>query len=253
MMNCPACGFAYSSGQQECPRCGLIFARYRKSDRPAEDKMLNLTPPVPRGDVSHDDNEDSLFNSIFLYVKPRADQVDLVMRALCAMIFLFWGLMLMFTARDGEGGGFGFWHMVNLPFHEAGHLVFRPFGHLVMSMGGTLGQLLMPLICMGVLLIKTRDTFGAGFCLWWLAVNFMDLAPYIGDARSLTLPLLGGNTGESSPYGFHDWEYILTETGLLNYDQALANMAFATGVILMAVAYVWWFFVLRKYSVNLDS
>jgi hypothetical protein len=139
-----------------------------------------------------------------------------------------------------------FWHLVNLPFHEAGHIIFRPFGRFITSLGGSLGQLLMPLVCMAVFLIKTRDTFAASFTLWWFGENFMDLAPYINDARSGTLPLLGGNTGRTSPYGFHDWEFILNEAGLMRYDHALAGFAYKFGSLLMMCALVWCGYILLK-------
>ena len=90
-----------------------------------------------------------------------------------------------------------FWHLVNLPFHEAGHILFGFFGKFIASLGGSLGQLLMPLICLLVFLVKTRDTFAAAFSLWWLGENFMDLAQYMDDARSPSLPFLGGNTGST--------------------------------------------------------
>ena len=79
----------------------------------------------------------------------------------------------------------------------------------------------------------------------------MDLAPYIDDARSLTLPLLGGNTGLSSPYGFHDWEFILQETRLLRYDHFLANSAKALGTVLMIGALAWGGYILFKQYQNL--
>lgn len=252
-MHCPSCGFESSSEQKECPRCGLIFSRYKKRSLPnperitGEDRTNNSTNDQP------DEGEESWVSSLLFYVKPKVDSTDLVLRIAFAGVMALWGLILIFTGKDGEGGGFGFWHLVNLPFHEAGHVFMRPFSHLIMSLGGTLGQLAMPLICMGVFLVKTRDTFAAGFCLWWLGLNFLDISPYIGDARSLTLPLIGGNVGSSSPYGFHDWEYILTETGLLAYDTTLANLSFFIGVVLMIVACVWWGVVLKKYHENMES
>ena len=139
-----------------------------------------------------------------------------------------------------------FWHLVNLPFHEAGHIIFRPFGRLMTSLGGSVGQLLMPLVCLVVFLVKTRDTFAAAFALWWYGENFLDLAPYINDARSLTLPLLGGNTGRSSPYGFHDWEFILKEIGWIKYDHAFACFAHTLGCLLMIFAIVWAGYILYK-------
>jgi hypothetical protein len=62
----------------------------------------------------------------------------------------------------------------------------------------------------------------------------------------MTLPLLGGNTGRTSPYGFHDWEFILKESGLAHYDHALAHFAHRLGAILMIFALVWGGYILYK-------
>ena len=81
----------------------------------------------------------------------------------------------------------------------------------------------------------------------------MDLAPYINDARSLTLPLLGGNTGRTSPYGFHDWEFILKELGMAKYDHILAQMADRLGVLSMICALMWGAYLLYKQYKNMKS
>ena len=147
---------------------------------------------------------------------------------------------------DSNYSGRSFLHLVNLPFHEAGHVFFGFFGQFIRSLGGSLGQILMPLICLFTLLIKTRDTFGAAVCLWWVGENFIDIAPYVNDANKLTMMLLGGNTGSSAPYGFHDWEYILTETGLIRYTDVLANGTFVLGATIMMLSYFWGGFLLIK-------
>jgi len=144
-------------------------------------------------------------------------------------------------------------HLINLPFHEAGHIFFAPFGRLIASLGGTLGQLLMPCICLITLLLQTKDPFGASVALWWLGQNFMDIAPYINDARSLTLPLLGGNTGDSSPYGFHDWQFILTELHLLKYDHGLAAFSHGAGTLIMLTSSLWGAAVLIKHYKKIKS
>ena len=130
-------------------------------------------------------------------------------------------------------------HLVNLPFHEAGHIFFQIFGRWMTSLGGTLGQLLIPFVCLLVLLIKTRDPFGASVALWWLGESFMDIAPYINDARSGELMLLGGVTGKEADYGYHDWEFILSEVGLLRFDHLLARLAEGVGIVLMLTSFVW--------------
>ena len=143
-------------------------------------------------------------------------------------------------------------HLINLPFHEAGHVFFRPLGPLLASLGGTLGQLLMPLICFLVFLLKYKNTFGAAVAFWWFGENFLDIAPYINDARDLTLPLLGGNTGRNAPYGFHDWEFILNETGLIRYDHTVAAACYSIGIALMLIALIWGAYLLHKQYRNLD-
>ena len=108
------------------------------------------------------------------------------------------GQAFIITPLETNYTGESFLHLINLPFHEAGHLLFIPLGRFMTVLGGTLGQILMPLVCLGTFLIKTRDLFGASVALWWTAESFMDIAPYINDARALDLMLLGRGYGEGN-------------------------------------------------------
>ena len=55
-------------------------------------------------------------------------------------VLLFWAYVL--TDKDGF---LGILDTFNLLIHEAGHIVFMPFGHTLSFMGGSLLQCLMPL------------------------------------------------------------------------------------------------------------
>lgn len=60
-------------------------------------------------------------------------------------------------------------------------------------------------------------------------------------------PLSGRGPGfRFSPYGFHDWEYILGETGLLAYDTVLATLTLNGGRLLMLLAMAWGGFLLWR-------
>lgn len=130
-----------------------------------------------------------------------------------------------------------FMHLVHLPFHEAGHVLSMPFGRFVMVLGGSLFQILVPLLCGGVFLLRNRDPYAASVTAWWTGQSFMDLAPYVADARSLTLPLLGGRTG--AEVEGHDWEYLLSVVGLSAQDVLLGRAAFVLGAGLMLAALAW--------------
>jgi len=128
-------------------------------------------------------------------------------------------------------------HLVNLPFHEAGHILFAPFGHFLRVAGGTIMQLLVPMTVTGYFLMR-RDHYAAAVCLWWFGESLADVAPYADDARAGQLPLLGGVTG-SEVEGYHDWEVMLGKLGLLAWDHAVGRSFFVVGGIVMAAAILW--------------
>lgn len=166
-----------------------------------------------------------------------SDSMTLMGRGLVLLLMVWWGVKFIVTPLETNYTGASFLHLINLPFHEAGHLIFSPFGRFMMILGGSLGQVLMPLICLGTFLVKTRDPFGASVALWWTAESLMDLAPYIDDARAMDLMLLGGVTGKETDG--HDWNNLLTMLGMLAWDHRLAHLAYNIGIVLMLASIAW--------------
>ena len=236
-MRCPKCGSEQIGEPVLCDLCGIVFEKYarRQLGREAVLAGERALPAAP-----------ARFDPAGLLLGRPTDGLALAGRALLCAFLCVWGFRLMRSPIETNAVGESFLHLINLPFHEAGHVFFSPFGDFMHSLGGTLGQLLMPLLCLGALLFKTRDAFGASVALWWFGENFLDIAPYIDDARDGQLPLLGGNYGETSPYGFHDWEYLLTESGLLNHDHELARRSQALGTAIMLAALAWGALVLVR-------
>ena len=123
-----------------------------------------------------------------------------------------------------------FLHLPDLVFHEAGHLIVSPLGQFMSVLGGSLTQVLIPVIC-AIAFVRQEQLFGAAICIWWAGQNLVDLAPYIADARALQLVLLGGRTG--AEVEGHDWEYLLTRLRLTHLDQALGRISHASGIVIM--------------------
>ncbi len=131
-----------------------------------------------------------------------------------------------------------FAHRVDLIFHEAGHWIFGVFGWpLLTAFGGTLMQCLVPLVLLGAFLIRNKDAFSAGVFLGWFGQNLIDCAPYINDARLLQLQLITGGTGREVEG--HDWEFLLNELNLIEYDGHIARWVLLTGRVLMALGFLW--------------
>lgn len=256
-MECPKCGFSHRDQHTECFRCGIIFEKYKGEPvtlSGGEAAAATAVDPPVADEIDETEPEDgwpALFRELVFHVPDGENPINFGGRAVLFLALFAWGLHFIFSPLDYEANS-GFWHMVNLPFHEAGHILFRPFGAWITSLGGSLGQLLMPLVCLVVFLAKTRDPFAASVALWWFGQNFIDIAPYIADARAGVMPLLGGNTGQTSPYGFHDWEFILGEIGMSRYDRGIATVSHGIGTAIIVLAWAWGGWLLWRQYRSLD-
>jgi hypothetical protein len=237
-VKCPRCGFDQPGVGSECIKCGIVFEKYLSKQRASSERSKEGSPIISSSYVSEKEEGQDGWKELLVPAGPEAGGFVLIGRSFVLAALLIWGLKLVFHSVASNYAGESFLHLVNLPFHEAGHIVFRIFGRFMMTLGGSLMQLLVPFICLLTFLFKTKDAFGAAVSLWWLGENLIDLAPYINDARALNLILLGGVTGKDVD-DFHDWEYLLRKTGLLGYDHFLAKTSHLIGALLMACAVFW--------------
>lgn len=150
------------------------------------------------------------------------------LRTLLLAPLVWWSLTLITGASSHC-----FIDLVNLAFHEAGHLVFSFAGSTLHFLGGTLGQLLVPLLLALNFLFRERQPFAAAVCAWWTGENFINISVYMADARTLALPLVGG--------GDHDWNELFHRFGLLG-ESAVQTVSMAThalGAAVMIVSLAW--------------
>jgi hypothetical protein len=251
-MICPKCQFEQSNNSGECIRCGIIFEKYQKRSIVTPSEWSDIQKEDSRGQ----DNQAAgkaciLLKEVFLYTETGINPFYFAGRVIVYIGIFIWGWMFVFKSIESNYVGKSFMHLINLPFHEAGHVFFRPFGQFMMMLGGSLGQLLIPFVCFIFFIIKTRDTFAASITLWWLGQSLLDLAPYINDARALKLMLIGGVTGRDVP-NYHDWEFILRKLGWLHYDHTLALTVKTAGTLLIFITFVWAGYLLFRQYKNID-
>ena len=136
-----------------------------------------------------------------------------------------------------------FLHIIYTPLHEAGHLIFRILGEFMGIAGGTLMQIIVPAIFFGYFVYHQKP-YSAAIVLFWLGQSFNDVYVYANDAIVMELPLLSGVTGSEG--GFHDWNYLLTETGLLPRTQLVAKMLRFVGNLIIFAAIIGSFVFARE-------
>jgi hypothetical protein len=161
-------------------------------------------------------------------------------------------LVLTIVAFRDEYGRVPLLGDVDLAIHEFGHMLFQPFGvaflgETMVILGGSLVQVVFPLIFAGYFLWPREghgaDPLAAATCVWWSALNLLDVSIYIGDARAGQLMLLTGETGSEG--GPHDWRMLLSSWGVLRRDLIYAErvrvlaLFLAAGSVLAALWFEW--------------
>ncbi len=137
------------------------------------------------------------------------------------------------------------WHFIdniNLIFHEAGHTLFMFFGHFLYVLGGSLFQVVFPLVFVGYFFLR-REFFSSSLLFFWVGQNLINVSVYAGDAVKMQLDLLGGDGGDTSG---HDWHNIFEMLGLLQYTDAISAAIYTAGILVMLAATGWAILTARK-------
>ena len=148
----------------------------------------------------------------------------LVFAALLGLYFL----AIAFKPLNGS-----FLDLVDLPIHETGHLLFRPFGEFMMIAGGSLFQVIVPAVFVGYFW-RQEKYYSAAIVLFWVGQSILNVFVYANDAVVMQLVLTSGLTGSEG--SFHDWNYLLTETGLLKSTKTVANVIRLLGTLTIIAA-----------------
>jgi len=124
-------------------------------------------------------------------------------------------------------------HSIHLVFHEAGHFIFMFFGNQFINIaGGSIMQLLIPIILIFYFLFVKKDIYAMSFMFLWLGSSLFDIAIYTKDALAMNLDLLGGDNV------IHDWNYLLSVSGLLKYTNQIAQFIYSIGIFSLIIGVI---------------
>ncbi|MDH3307309.1 MAG: hypothetical protein OEO77_07325 [Acidimicrobiia bacterium] len=90
--------------------------------------------------------------------------------------------------------------LVDLGFHELGHMLAIPLGRTVHFLAGSFAQIAVPVGLAAYFAWLRSDRAAAGLMGAWAATSIRDVAVYVADAPYQRLPLIGGT---------HDWAWLL--------------------------------------------
>jgi hypothetical protein len=128
---------------------------------------------------------------------------------------LTWTLLARGFSLQG-GAILGFLSLVDLIFHEAGHMIFGFFGSFIAALGGSLNQVLVPVVCT-IAFLRQRQVAAAAVTLFWTGENVLGVATYVADGRAMRLPMYAEGLT-------HDWNFLLGRLGLLAWAEGLGRL-----------------------------
>lgn len=175
LQKCPKCSAALDPGdagsRERCPACGLIFPKYLQAQQGTPARVAASGPGTePAAD------RPPLLDRL-LYVPARVDSISFYGRCAAYVFFFVWGWRL-YAMDVGDADIMGsYMHLIVLPIHEAGHILFIPFGGFMTVLGGSLFQVLLPLVLMTSFVFgfggSRRDNFAA--CAWGAVLLYLQL------------------------------------------------------------------------------
>lgn len=167
----------------------------------------------------------SLYNiSKGAYLKPN------YLKLIFASILSIYFLSIAWAPMEGS-----FLDNVDLAIHETGHLIFRVLGEFMGIAGGSIFQVLFPAVFVGYF-VWQKSYYSAAIVLLWVGQSILNVWVYASDAVVMQLVLTNGFTGAEG--SFHDWNYMLTETGLLGSTKTIAGIIRFAGTLTIIVASV---------------
>ncbi|HEX6331057.1 MAG TPA: hypothetical protein VF129_07190 [Actinomycetota bacterium] len=119
--------------------------------------------------------------------------------------------------------------LVDLGFHELGHLLTYPLPDVWTAAMGSVTQVSVPLGLAAYFVAVRRDLMGGAVCLAWAGTSARDAAVYIADAPFERRELIGGE---------HDWAFVLGSEHLDALDAAgtVASVVRVGGTLLAVAA-----------------
>lgn len=148
-----------------------------------------------------------------------------------AILISLYFLSIAYAPMNGS-----FLDMVDLPIHETGHLLFKIFGEFMMIAGGSLFQVIVPLIFVGYF-VWQRSYYSAAIVSLWVGQSVLNVWIYASDAVLMQLMLTSGMTGSEG--GFHDWNYMLDHFGMLGSTKRVASIIRFVGTSVIVIAAAW--------------
>jgi len=140
-------------------------------------------------------------------------------------------------AAGRSGVPFAIWliDLLLLFIHEAGHFLFGIFGRFFHFLGGTLLQILLPVVT--AIVFAKGSIRSLPFTLYLCGHSMVNASVYIGDAPYKKLKLVSSGA-------IHDWNWIFTRLDMMEYAESIASIVNVLGIFTCIIGIVSGFIIL---------
>lgn len=135
-------------------------------------------------------------------------------------------------------------YMLDFGIHEMSHIVLMFLPQILVAMAGSFGEITFTILLLFAT-IKGKTYFASVFAGLWIMLAFNSAGRYIADSRAQLLPLVG-----PGPTVNHDWNYVLGQFGLLNFDTFIGGTVRVIGDVIGVLALIFGVWLIYKKVTN---
>lgn len=149
-----------------------------------------------------------------------------------ALVLVYFLITAVGHLRDSEK-----WSLISgmiLGTHELGHVVFSPFSEWWAVAGGSILQIVVPVV-VAIILARQKEPIGVAIAGCWLAISLANMAVYVADASKGDLNLVSIGGGDDVT---HDWTYLLDHANLIRSDQLIAARIRGVAWVTLGLSFV---------------
>ena len=115
-------------------------------------------------------------------------------------------------------------YLIDFCVHEVSHILTSAFPPIITAAAGSIGEVSFTILLF-IAVFRSKSYFAVVFAGLWVMLGLMSFGAYVADAKAQAIPLIS-----MSETAKHDWNYVLTQLGWLDWCTQIGNTIRTIGI-----------------------
>lgn len=136
-------------------------------------------------------------------------------------------------------------YLIDFGVHEVSHILTSALPPVVTAAAGSIGEVSFTILLF-IAVLRSKSYFAVVFAGLWVMLGLMSFGAYVADAKAQAIPLIS-----MSETAKHDWNFVLTQLGWLDWCTQIGNTIRIIGIIVGVASLVFGLYLIyKKIAIN---